>query len=108
MNFVDADKNQETGANQAAGGAASAQGAGGGAGASGDAKPAAQQNGAAEGGGRLRKCVCYVLAFALPVGGIALYYLAKQVPASAKDSCRQAAAQGAGQAIGRGSLGAGL
>lgn len=108
MNFVDANVNQAAGANQAAGGASAAQGAaGGGAGAPGGGKPAAQQNEAAEGGGRGRKLICYVLAVALPVGGLVLYFVAKKVQASAQTSGQQAAAQGAGQTNGRGIPGAG-
>lgn len=108
MNFVDANVNQAAGVNQTAGGAASAQGAaGGGAGAPGGGKPAAQQNEAVEGGGRWRKLICYVLAVALPVGGLVLYFVAKKVQASAQTSGQQAAAQGAGRTNGRGIPGAG-
>lgn len=107
MNFVDANANQAAGVNQAAGGGAEAQGAGGGAGARDGGKPAAQQEGAAEGSGRLRKWVCAGLAVVVIAGVALFFYVVKKGQASAQTSGQQAAAQGAGQANGRGVLGAG-
>lgn len=108
MNFVDANANQAAGVNQAAGGGAEAQGAGGGAGARDGGKPAAQQEGAAEGsGGRLRKWVCAGLAVVVIAGVALFFYVVKKGQASAQTSGQQAAAQGAGQANGRGVLGGG-
>lgn len=107
MNFVDANANQAAGVNQAAGGGAEAQAAGGGAGARDGGKPAAQQEGAAEGSGRLRKWVCAGLAVVVIAGVALFFYVVKKGQASAQTSGQQAAAQGAGQANGRGVLGAG-